>query len=157
MRNSRELRSDLALLLLRLVLGATMLFVGSQKMLGILGGMGYTPTFKLFTEQLGIPAPLAHLAIIAEFFGGIALLVGALTPLAGFGVFCTMVGATFFATERGALIGPILRGEKGAASEKLAFPLVLAFVALALVLLGGGRFSVDALIFGKKPTKGKAK
>jgi putative oxidoreductase len=45
-----------------------------------------------FTSQ-GIPAPLAFLAIVAEFFGALGLLVGLLGRVAAFGIFCVMVVA----------------------------------------------------------------
>src|SRR5258708_36293821 len=53
-----------------------------------------------FTQQLGIPAPLVFLAICAEFLGGIGLIVGFLTRIAAFGIFCNMVVAVFMVHYR---------------------------------------------------------
>jgi len=62
--------------MLRLVLGIVMFAHGAQKITGWLGGEGFTATMKFFTQQMGIPGPLAFLAIAAEFFGGLGLIVG---------------------------------------------------------------------------------
>ena len=47
----------------------------------------------MFRDQLGIPAPLAYLAIAAEFFGGLGLIVGFLARVAAVGVAVTMAVA----------------------------------------------------------------
>src|SRR3989442_3016654 len=46
---------------------------GAQKMLGWFGGFGFSGTMGFFTGMMHIPAPLAFLAIAAEFFGGLGL------------------------------------------------------------------------------------
>lgn len=43
-----------------------------------------------FAQQMGIPAPLAFLAIMAEFLGGLGLIVGAVSRVAAFGIFSVM-------------------------------------------------------------------
>jgi putative oxidoreductase len=94
------------------------------------------------------PAPMQAFAAIGEFFGGMGILFGALTPIAALGVAATMVGA-------------ILIGHKGA--PWLAFPWLnlpkdaetwesagsYLFPALARMLTGPGAFSIDALLFGR--------
>lgn len=74
--------NDLTFTIARLVLGVTFFIHGAQKMLGWFGGFGLHVTTGSFL-QLGIPAPLAFLAICAEFFGGFALIVGLFTRFAG--------------------------------------------------------------------------
>ena len=66
---------DTATAILRLVLGIVFFAHGAQKMLGWFGGFGFTPTMNAFTSMMHIPAPLAFLAIAAEFFGGIGLIL----------------------------------------------------------------------------------
>ena len=61
--------------LLRLVLGIVFFAHGAQKMLGWFGGYGFSGTMGFFTHQLGIPAPFAFLAIMAEFLGGLGLIL----------------------------------------------------------------------------------
>ena len=62
--------------ILRLVLGVVFFAHGAQKMLGWFGGPGFSGTMGLFTGYLHIPAPFAFLAIAAEFFGGLGLILG---------------------------------------------------------------------------------
>src|SRR5947209_2673323 len=71
--------------ILRIVLGMVFFAHGAQKMLGWFGGSGFQGTLGFFTGMLHIPAPLAVLAIFAEFFGGIGLIFGLLTRVAAFG------------------------------------------------------------------------
>src|ERR1700735_5125384 len=85
--------NDVALTILRLVLGIVFFAHGAQKMLGWFGGYGFTGTMGFFTGLMHIPAPFAFLAIAAEFFGGLGLIFGLLTRVASFGIFCNMVMA----------------------------------------------------------------
>ncbi len=61
--------------ILRLVLGVVFFAHGAQKMLGWFGGFGFSVTMDAFTGAMHIPAPLAFLAIVAEFFGGLGLIL----------------------------------------------------------------------------------
>src|SRR6266850_1539664 len=55
--------NDVALTMLRLVLGVVFFAHGAQKLLGWFGGPGFSGTMGMFTGYLHIPAPLAFLAI----------------------------------------------------------------------------------------------
>jgi len=82
--------NDGALTILRLMLGVVFFAHGSQKMLGWFGGYGLSGTMHFFTDMMHIPAPFAFLAIAAEFFGGIGLILGLLTRVAAFGIACIL-------------------------------------------------------------------
>src|SRR5215469_18464476 len=84
---------DPVLTVLRVVLGAVFFVHGAQKMLGWFGGFGFHGTMGFFTQQIGIPAPLAFLAIAAEFFGGLGLVAGLLSRVAAFGIAVNMLVA----------------------------------------------------------------
>src|ERR1700739_4516253 len=86
-------RNDPSLTIPRLVLGVVFFAHGAQKMLGWFGGYGFHGTMGFFTQHMGIPAPLAFLAICAEFFGGLGLIVGFLSRIAAFGVTVNMLVA----------------------------------------------------------------
>src|SRR3989441_9508940 len=62
--------------ILRLALGVVFFAHGAQKLLGWFGGYGFSGTMGFFTGTMHIPAPFAFLAIAAEFFGGLGLILG---------------------------------------------------------------------------------
>src|SRR5471030_2711996 len=77
----------------RLTLGVVMFPHGAQKMLGWFGGYGFSGTMNFFTGSMHIPAPLAFLAIAAEFAGSIGLILGCFSRIAAFGIASNMVVA----------------------------------------------------------------
>src|ERR1700689_333937 len=85
--------NDVAVTILRLVLGVVFFAHGAQKLLGWFGGYGFTGTMGFFTGMMHIPAPFAVLAIGAEFFGGLGLIFGLFTRVAAFGISCNMLVA----------------------------------------------------------------
>src|ERR1700740_1968712 len=82
-----------AITILRVVLGIVFFAHGAQKMLGWFGGFGFSGTMGFFTGQMHIPALFAFLAIAAEFFGGLGLILGFLTRIAAFGIAVNMLVA----------------------------------------------------------------
>ena len=92
-----------------------------------------------------VPRVLQGLAAISEFGGGVAWILGLLTPLASFGIACTMTVAVW--THAIVLRDPFVSATGGRAFELAA---VYLCVAVLLLLTGPGCFSVDRLIFGEK-------
>lgn len=92
-----------------------------------------------------IPGFFLALAAISEFGGGLAWMLGLLTRLASFGLACTMAVAVYFhAVVRGDPFVP-------QGPESSYEPAALYFcLALLLLLVGPGRFSIDRFIFGEK-------
>lgn len=91
------------------------------------------------------PGLLQALAALSEFGGGLAWILGLLTPLASLGIACTMVVAfSLHAFVRG---DPFV--SKGGGP---AFELAVIYLSIALVLLaaGPGRFSIDRKLFGRR-------
>jgi putative oxidoreductase len=93
-------------------------------------------------KHMGMPfekAPtfFAWAATAAELVGGILLAVGLLSRVAAFFIMCTMATAVF----------KVHWGQGYQAMEPAA---VYAAVAVAFLLGGPGRISVDAMLFGKK-------
>ena len=125
-----------ALLLLRLVAGTAFIIHGWQKMQDPLGWMG---------PQSPVPGLFQFLAAISEFGGGIAWILGLLTPLAALGIGCTMtVAVTMHSME---LHDPFV-SLTGGRSYELASAYLC--VAILLLVLGPGRFSLDSKIFGER-------
>lgn len=126
-----EGRGALGLLVLRLVVGAAFLAHGWGKIQAPLSWMG---------PDAPVPGVLQLLAAVAEFFGGgLGFIAGLLTPLAALGVLATMTVAFLFHFGQG---DPFVASGPGGASYELA--LVYWAVALLLMLLGPGRYSLDA-------------
>ncbi|WP_030724203.1 DoxX family protein [Streptomyces sp. NRRL F-2580] len=124
---------DIGLLVLRLVVGLSMVGHGTMKLFGWFGGPGLDATGKGFT-MAGYPAgdAMAVMAGLSETLGGLGLALGLLTPLAG-------------AALTGVLINVLdVRGlsayfpPKGVELEVLLFAGVVA-----LTLTGPGRFAAD--------------
>ena len=80
------------------------------------------------------PAVFQLLAAMAEFFGGMGLILGALTVVAAFGIFCTMVVAIGTHVSMGDPFG------------KWELAAVYLAISILLMLAGGGAYSVDAVI-----------
>lgn len=123
------------LLLLRLVMGTAFVLHGWPKIQNPFGWMGPEAPF---------PGMLIALAALAEFGGGLALLVGMLTRLASLGIISTMVVAIGMVHVPK---GDPFVGQGGASWELAAVYLACGILFL---LLGPGRISLDALLFGRR-------
>lgn len=133
--------TDAALLVLRLALGVIFLAHGSQKVLGLFGGEGLQATVANFQAYLGIPPVFGTVAAFTEFLGGIGLVVGFLTRLSALGIGVTMIVAAFKVhLANGFFLNFSCEAGKGHGIE---YNLALLGIALALVLTGGGDYSLD--------------
>jgi len=130
---------DWTMTLLRLVLGVVFFAHGAQKMLGWFGGYGFSGTMGSFTHG-GIPAPLAFLAIAAEFLGGIGLVAGLLSRIAAFGIIVNMVVAVLTAHLANGLFMNWSGTQKG---EGFEFHLLAIALGIAILVKGGGAVSMD--------------
>jgi putative oxidoreductase len=139
---------SIATTILRLVLGVVFFAHGAQKMLGWFGGFGFSGTMGFFTNMMHIPAPLAFLAIAAEFFGGLGLIFGFLTRIAAFGIATNMVVA--IATVHGAF-GLFMNWTGTQKGEGFEYHLLVLAMTAFLMLRGAGAFSVDRVIASASP------
>ena len=135
--------NDIATTILRLVLGVIFFAHGAQKMLGWFGGYGFTPTMGFFTGVLHIPAVFAFLAIVAEFLGGLGLILGLLTRVASFGIFCNMIMAVALVHGRFGFFMNWTGAQKG---EGYEYHLLVLATSAFLMIRGAGRASVDRLL-----------
>ena len=132
-------KPDVSLTLLRLVLGVVFVAHGSQKLLGWFGGFGFHATMGFLT-QAGMPALVAFLIIMTEFFGGLGLIVGLLTRIAALGIGCLMIGAIFIVHLPNGFFMNWMGNQKG---EGFEFHLLAIAIAATLLLRGAGKFSAD--------------
>jgi putative oxidoreductase len=132
-------QADAAILLLRLALGTIFVLHGSQKLFDLFGGPGWSGWLG-YMGGMGVPSALAALSVIAEFFGGLGILFGLLTRLSALGILSVMAVAIY------KVHGPngfFLSGTpKGPGYE---YNVALIGMALALIVYGAGRWSLDAL------------
>ncbi len=135
-------RNAAGLLIMRLFFGLGLTLHGYQKLSSPGGAFGWADPGLHFE----IPPVFQGLATLAEFGGGIAMMVGLLTPVAMLGILITMSVAIikFHWAVRHAQYVP-LRG--GFDYEPAAHYFIFA---LGLLISGPGSFSLDALIFGRR-------
>ena len=145
---------SIATTIVRLALGLVFFAHGAQKMLGWFGGFGFTGTMGFFTGTMHIPAPLAFLAICAEFFGGLGLIFGFLTRIAVLGIATNMVVA--IATVHRAF-GFFMNWNGTQRGEGFEFHLLVLAIAAFLLIRGAGAFSVDHTLSTKAPSYGAAR
>jgi putative oxidoreductase len=127
-------RAALGLLLLRVIVGGAFVQHGLPKI---------QAPFD-WGSSMGIPPVFQALAALAEFGGGLALIFGFLTPLGALGVAFTMAVALKIAHLPA---GHPWVGSPGKPSyEDVAFYLA---AAIAILLTGPGKFSIDSLLFGR--------
>jgi putative oxidoreductase len=126
---------------IRLALGVVMFAHGAQKMLGWWGGNGFTVTMAAFGQRFGMP--LAFLAISAEFFGGLGLILGCLSRVAACGVFCNMAVAIATLNHRFGFFANWSGKQKG---EGFEYHILAMAMATAVMIAGGGALSIDELL-----------
>ena len=124
-----ERRIDLAALVLRLTLGTVLIAHGLLKVLV------FTPAGTVaFFESIGLPGPLAYVTIVAELVAGAALIVGYRTRL-----FATAIVPILFGSALPHVANGWLFSAPGGGWEYSAF---LGFTAIAVALLGEGRYAI---------------
>ena len=114
---------------------------GSQLVFGWFGGYGLGGSINAFTEKMAIPAFLAYLAVLSQFFGGLALIIGFVTH--GFGIAADMAVAIFLVHLPNGLFMNWNGNQKG---EGYEYNLLAIAIAVTLVIGGGGLLSVDRRI-----------
>ena len=137
-----------ATLILRLVLGVVFFAHGAQKLLGWFGGPGFSGTMGMFTGYLHIPAPFAFLAIAAEFFGGLGLIMGFLTRIAAFDIAVNMLVAVAMVHQSYGFFMNWSGTQKG---EGIEYHLLVLGIAAFLMIRGAGAFSVDRAVAEASP------
>lgn len=119
-------------LLLRVWVGTNFVAHGYPKL-----GKAKAQTLQ-WTKSLGVPTVATYLAIILEFFGGLSLIIGFLVPIVGFFIVLEMAGAIVLKKTK----------MKAAYMGQNSYEIDVTYLmlAIALIVLGAGVFSVDALL-----------
>ena len=121
--------ADVGLLLLRVFFGLA---------LALAHGLRKLPPSERFVAgvvEMGFPAPIvfAWLSTFAEFFCALLLVIGLATRPAAVFIVCNMAVAAFIR-------------QAGDPFGEIELALAYLAVAIAIVLTGSGRYSIDALI-----------
>ncbi len=127
-------------LVLRVTLGLVMFPHGAQKLLGWFGGFGFEGTMGFFTQKMGLSWLVALLIIIGEFFGSLGLLVGFLTRFSAASIGVIMVGAISLVHWPHGFFMNWFGQQQG---EGYEYHLLVIGIAAALLMTGGGKWSVD--------------
>lgn len=132
-----EQHANFALLLLRVGIGLIFMRLGYAK---LAGGEETWAHLGAAMGNLGVhfwPTFWGLCAAIAEFGGGISLVLGLFVRK-------WMVLMAFVM-----VVAVILHVKNGDQFTALSYPLAMLFVFLALLLLGSGRYSLDAILYRK--------
>jgi putative oxidoreductase len=126
---------NLAMLVLRVVVGALFVGHGSQKLFGRLGGHGVQGTGTFFESQGIRPGrPMAVLAGLSELAGGLLFALGLVTPLAAALLTAVMFMAIWSVHRANGL---------WIADGGFEYNLVMAAVAFAVTAAGPATWSLD--------------
>lgn len=137
-KNCPELK-DFGLLVFRLIIGFFMLTHGWQKL------SNFSEMSQQFPPMLGLSSQVAlSLIIFAEFFCSIALILGLFTRLAAIPLIIGMSVAAFVAHS----------GQPFGARE---LPLLYLGMYVVILLTGGGKISLDTLLYSKFCPRAKQK
>jgi putative oxidoreductase len=128
------------LALIRFVLGVVFFAHGAQKVLGWFGGAGFSETMHFFTHGIGVPPFFAVLAILAEFLGGIGLIMGFLARIAAFSIAVDMAVAVALVHAPNGFFMNWFGNQRG---EGFEFHLLAIAMALVVMVRGAGTFSLD--------------
>ena len=139
--------NDTSSLILRVTLGVVMLPHGLQKTLGLFGGHGLTGTIGFFTDTMGVPLIVAILVICAESLGALGLIFGCATRLGALGIAAVMSGAIVMVHTQ---YGFFMNWHGTQAGEGFEFHLLAIGIAFALMIKGGGAWSIDRAISNRK-------
>ncbi len=141
----RPATANVALLLVRLILATVFLYHGSQKLFGWFGGGGIAGTAGYFAYlHLPLPTLNAWLSALAEFLGGVFLLIGSGLRIALIPLIINMIVATLVT----------LPGGFNVMTHGCEYPLTLLVVLIALEITGPGVWTLGNLLMGDRPAVG---
>lgn len=135
-----ETSESYAPLILRVILGFVVLMHGMQKSLGCFGGLGFSKTILFFTESVELPWIMGFLVIILETVGAIALIIGLGTRVIAFSYIMLPLGMIFTTHLKNGFFMNWFGTLKG---EGYEYFILWIGMALALFILGGGKYAMD--------------
>ena len=140
---------DLALLVVRVIVGVIFAAHGAQKLFGAFGGPGLAAMVQAPPQGMG---PLGYPVTIGEFFGGLGLIVGFLCRFSAASLIVIMVGAIGMVhAKNGFFLGHSPDSTLGTAG----FEYCLALIGLLapILIAGPGKFAIGRSLPWSKSTR----
>lgn len=134
--------NNVILTIVRIVLGIVIFPHGAQKLFGWFGGHGWNGSMNFFKNVVGVPYVLGALSIITESVLSIFLIAGLFTRVAALAILINMIVAATMHFKNGFFMN-WYGNSKG---EGYEFHLLTFALAIALIIGGGGMFSLDRLL-----------
>jgi putative oxidoreductase len=131
---------------LRVLLGVVIFPHGAQKLLGWFGGGGFNTSMRWFESNFHVPTIFALLAILAESVGAVALISGFFTRVAALAISVNMLVAVALVHLKN---GFFMNWSGTAKGEGFEYHILAMAIGIALMIKGGGRWSVDGVIAKK--------
>jgi putative oxidoreductase len=132
--------------ILRILLGIVIFPHGAQKLLGWFGGGGFNASMRMFESNFNIPTIFALLAILAESVAAVALIAGFFTRIAALAISVNMLVAVALVHWK---VGFFMNWMGTGKGEGFEYHILAVAVGVALMIKGGGRWSVDGVIAKK--------
>jgi putative oxidoreductase len=131
-------------LILRITAGIVMFPHGAQFLLGWFGGYGFTNSMNYLTNVAGLPWIIGFMVIVIEFFGSLMFFTGSFTRLAAISMFILVIGMIFSGHIEHGFFMNWMGNQKG---EGIEFHLLMLGICAGLIVLGGGKYSIDHKFF----------
>jgi len=128
---------------LRATLGIVLLAHGCQLFLGWFGGFGFNATMQHLTEKEGLPSIVSFAVIALQFFGAIAILLGAATRFISFAILNMFIGMIITSHLDYGFFMNWFGNQQG---EGFEYHILVIGMAAGLCLAGAGSYSVDRLL-----------
>jgi putative oxidoreductase len=120
---------------------------GLQKTFGLFGGMGFSKTMEVFTHDLHLPSVVAFTVIMVEFLGSLLLLLGLGTRFWALSFIGLLTGIMLTTHIENGFFMNWFGTQKG---EGCQFDILAIGIALALLVEGAGKLSIDEQIFSRR-------
>src|SRR3972149_619006 len=134
--------NNVILTIVRIVLGIVIFPHGAQKLFGWFGGHGWNGSMNFFKNVVGVPYVLGALSIITESVLSIFLIAGLFTRVAALAILINMIVAATMHFKNGFF----MNWYGNSNGEGYEFHLLTFALAIALIIGGGGMFSLDRLL-----------
>lgn len=129
-----------ASLILRIILGSVLFAHGARNMIGWFGGSGFKSTMHYFTDTVGLAYIVGFLVISLQFFGAIFILIGFSTRVIALGILGMFIGMILTVHLP---YGFFMNWLGNSAGEGFEYHILVIGICSALLVLGGGAWSLD--------------